>query len=171
MVNKINNSNKFLKVSQAQFCKAYEGTAYRLCALELYEDVRLPRQATSGSAGHDFFAPFGFSLKPGEGIKIPSGIRCRLMPGRFLAVFPRSGLGFKYRMQLDNTVGIIDEDYFNGDNEGHIYIKISNDSNENKTVEIKKGEAFAQGIIMRYEIAEDAGADALRTGGMGSTDR
>ena len=40
--------------------------------------------------------------------------------GWVLAVF-RSSLGFKYRLQLNNTVGIIDSDYFFSDNEGHIF--------------------------------------------------
>ena len=165
-------TNKFYKVSAAQFniaCEAMD--AFSESEINrMYEDLKLPMQATSGSAGHDFFAPFDFELNPRQGITIPTGIRCRLLHGRFLAVFPRSGLGFKFRLQLDNTVGIIDEDYFNSENEGHIFIKITNDSAENKTVKVKKSQAFAQGIIMRYEVAGDAGAQSVRNGGMGSTD-
>ena len=67
-------------------------------------------------------------------------------------IFPRSGLGFKYRLQLNNTVGIIDEDYFYSDNEGHIFIKLTNDSNEGKMLQIKAGEAFAQGIFVPFGI-------------------
>lgn len=37
---------------------------------------------------------------------------------------------------MNNTVGIIDSDYFFSDNEGHIFMKITNDSNEGKTVEV-----------------------------------
>jgi len=164
--------NKFYKVTQAQFQAAYdERYAFSKSEiLQIYKDLKLPAQATSASAGHDFFAPFDFKLAPRQGITVPTGIRCRLLSGRFLAVFPRSGLGFKFRLQLDNTVGIIDEDYFNGDNEGHIFIKLTNDSAENKTVEVKKGQAFAQGIIMRYEIAQGAEASNQRRGGIGSTD-
>ena len=61
-----------------------------------------------------------------------------------LQCYPRSGLGFKFRLQLNNTVGIIDSDYYNSDNEGHIFAKITNDTKEGKTVEIPGTE---QGIM------------------------
>ena len=57
-----------------------------------------------------------------------------MQPEWVLKCYPRSGLGFKYRLQLNNTVGIIDSDYFYSDNEGHIFAKLTNDSNENKTL-------------------------------------
>ena len=87
-------------------------------AVAAYERIRLPERATSGSAGYDFFAPVGFELGAGEGIKIPTGIRALIEDGWVLSIYPRSGLGFKYRLQLDNTVGIIDSDYASSDNEG-----------------------------------------------------
>ena len=75
----------------------------------------------------------------------------------------------KYRLQLNNTVGIIDSDYFNSDNEGHIFIKITNDSNENKTVELNAGQGFAQGIFMPFGLVEDDDTTDQRNGGFGST--
>lgn len=86
-------------------------------------------------------------------------------------IYPRSGLGFKYRLQLNNTVGVIDSDYFYSDNEGHIFIKITNDSNEGKIVDVKKGQGIAQGIFMQYGIVEDDDVSELRNGGFGSTTR
>ena len=84
-------------------------------------------------------------------------------------IYPRSGLGFKFRLQLNNTVGVIDSDYFYSDNEGHIFIKITNDSNEGKIVEVKAGQGFAQGIFMQYGIVEDDDTVEERNGGFGST--
>ena len=72
-----------------------------------------------------------------------------------LQCYPRSGLGFKFRLQLNNTVGIIDSDYYNSDNEGHIFAKITNDTKEGKTVEIPAGTGFMQGIFMEYGITVD----------------
>ena len=86
-----------------------------------------------------------------------------------MKLYPRSGLGFKYRLQLNNTVGIIDSDYFYSDNEGHIFAKITNDSNEGKTVELKAGEGFMQGIFLEYGITVDDDATEIRNGGLGST--
>ena len=84
-------------------------------------------------------------------------------------IYPRSGLGFKYRLQLNNTVGVIDSDYFNSDNEGHIFIKMTNDSNEGKIVDVKAGQGIAQGIFMQYGIVEDDDVSETRNGGFGST--
>ena len=83
----------------------------------------------------------------------------------------RSGLGFKYRLQLNNTVGIIDSDYFYSDNEGHIFVKLTNDSKENKTVIVEAGQGFVQGLFIPFGITEDDNVSALRNGGFGSTTR
>ena len=138
-------------------------------AKDAYEIIKLPKRATKGSAGYDFYAPFDFTLKPGETIKIPTGIRCKMEEGWVLKIYPRSGLGFKYRLQLNNTVGIIDSDYYYSDNEGHIMIKVTNDSNENKTVDVQKGQGFAQGIFVEFGITYDDDTTDERNGGFGST--
>lgn len=163
---------KFYKVSKKQFINDFKDSFsnYDLSAIEnIYDNIKLPKRATVGSAGYDFYTPIDFTLKPHETVKIPTGIRVSINSGWFLAIFPRSGLGFKYRLQLNNTVGIIDSDYFNSDNEGHIFIKITNDSNENKTVELKMGQGFGQGIFMPFGIVEDDDTTDKRNGGFGST--
>lgn len=163
---------RFLKVSPENFMEAVRGDFPQYAesdVREMYEALRLPRRATSGSAGYDFFAPFPFSLAPGQTIKIPTGIRVRMDEGWVLKLYPRSGLGFKYRLQMNNTVGIIDSDYFFSDNEGHIFIKMTNDTNEGRTVEVKQGTGFAQGIFLEYGITEDDAAEGVRNGGLGST--
>lgn len=162
---------QFSKVSFENFCDAWAddfgGTPDEIKVI--YDEIMLPRRATSGSAGYDVFSPVDFTLKPGETIKIPTGIRCEIEEGWVLKVYPRSGLGFKFRLQLNNTVGIIDSDYFYSDNEGHIFIKITNDSNEGKIVEVKKGQGFAQGIFAEYGITFDDDVTDVRNGGFGST--
>lgn len=86
-----------------------------------------------------------------------------------MAIVPRSGLGFKFRLQLDNTIGIIDSDYSGSSNEGHIWAKITNDGREGKTLNIAKGEGFAQGIVLPFYLMDDDDANAVRDGGFGST--
>ena len=134
-------------------------------------EIRLPRRATSGSAGYDFFAPAAFELAPGETILLPTGVRAKMDDGWVLMLFPRSGLGFKYRLQLNNTVGVIDSDYFYAKNEGHIMLKLTNDSNEGKTLSVAAGDAVAQGVFLPYGITADDDAEGVREGGFGSTDR
>lgn len=163
---------KFMKVSKEQFAEGWQDTFGEISDEELeciYESVKLPKRATSGSAGYDFFSPLTFELKPQETIKIPTGIRVQMEEGWVLKVYPRSGLGFKYRLQLNNTVGIIDSDYFYSDNEGHMFIKITNDSNEGKVINVEAGTGFAQGIFVEYGITVDDDVVEIRNGGFGST--
>lgn len=135
-----------------------------------YRELKKPKRATIGSAGYDFFSPISFKLKPGQTIKIPTCMKCCLNRGNVLLIFPRSSLGFKYRLQLDNTVGVIDEDYYeNESNEGHIFIKITNDSTSGKTLNVNCGDAIAQGVIVGYCVTEDDDVSTFRTGGIGST--
>ena len=108
-------------------------------------------------------------MAPRETVKIPTGIRVHMEEEWVLKCYPRSGLGFKYRLQLNNTVGIIDSDYYHSDNEGHIFAKITNDSNEDKTVELKAGNGFMQGIFVEYGITVDDDVQTVRNGGFGST--
>ncbi len=163
---------KFHKVSPEQFTEDWKDTFGETDDEKInriYEDIKLPKRATSGSAGYDFFAPIEILLAPGETIKVPTGIRVEMEENWVLKCYPRSGLGFKYRLQLNNTVGIIDSDYFYSDNEGHIFSKITNDTNEGKTIEIPVGTGFMQGIFVEYGITVDDDADAVRNGGFGST--
>lgn len=169
----MNRIAQFEKVSFGQFLKDYSDTFdYGQPEDEIkkiWDDIKLPTRATTGSAGYDFATPIDFTLEAGKTIKIPTGIRCRIDDGWVLKIYPRSGLGFKYRLQLNNTVGIIDSDYYNSENEGHIFVKITNDSNEDKIIILKNGNGFAQGIFVPYGITIDDEADGVRNGGFGST--
>ena len=156
---------QFYKVSKEQFFADFEGEN----AAAIYEAIKLPKRATVGSAGYDFFAPIDITLAPGETAKIATGIRVRIDDGWVLKLYPRSGLGFKFRLQMNNTVGIIDSDYYNSDNEGHIFAKLTNDTNENKVVELKADTGFMQGIFVEYGITVDDDVTDVRNGGFGST--
>lgn len=163
---------QFHKVSFEQFKEGFIdsfGTFREEEIREIYEGIRLPRRATKGSAGYDFFAPLPLSIAPGKTVKIPTGIRVEMQENWVLKCYPRSGLGFKYRLQLNNTVGIIDSDYFYSDNEGHIFAKLTNDTKEGKAVEIEAGSGFMQGIFVEYGITMDDDVSAARNGGFGST--
>ena len=138
---------------------------------KVYDSIKLPKRATMGSAGYDFFVPIDLDIVPNTTVKVPTGIRCKMKKNYVLQIYRRSGLGFKYRLQLDNTVGIIDSDYYNSDNEGHIFIKITNDTQEGKTIELKQGDGFAQGIFNKYYLAKENRVNTKRNGGFGSTNQ
>ncbi len=163
---------QFFKVSPRLFLEAMREMFPQYSEEEIrdmYENLKLPNRATMGSAGYDFHAPFAFSLAPGEVLTIPTGVRVKMDESWVLELYPRSGLGFKYRLQMNNTVGIIDSDYYYSDNEGHIFVKLKNDSHENKTLEVAQGAGFVQGIFLEYGITVDDDAQGVRNGGFGST--
>lgn len=144
---------QFKKVSLKQFTKDWQNT-FPCASSEdckfIYDSIKLPSRATKGSAGYDFFAPTAIALSPGKSITIPTGIRVFIEDGWVLKCYPRSGLGSKFRLQLNNTVGIID-------------------SKENKSVAIKEQTGFVQGIFVPFGITIDDTANAERNGGFGST--
>ena len=161
---------KFEKVSFEQFKKDWSDTFYVTDGIEkIYEDIKLPKRATSGSAGYDFYAPMAFELKPGETIKIPTGIRVKINDGWVLKLYPRSGLGFKFRVQMNNTVGIIDSDYYNSDNAGPIVCQLTHDPNEAKPGARNKGTGGCLGRFGEYGITFDDDVTDERNGGFGST--
>lgn len=162
---------KFEKVSLNQYVndmqKNFNFSNEQL--IEFYNNIVLPKRATVGSAGYDFKLPFSITLRPNETKKIPTGIRVKMEQNYVLLLLPRSSLGFKYRMQLDNTVGVIDSDYYYSDNEGHIILKVSNDTKEEKVLELEKNKGICQGIFFEYGITIDDDTVEERNGGFGST--
>ena len=156
---------KFEKVSEKQFLNDLNNIE---CANnDAYSNIQIPKRATKGSAGYDFYSPITVTLKPNQSIKIPTGIRCKIEDGYVLSLYPRSSLGFKYQMSLLNTVGIIDADYYNADNEGHIIVGIINRGDSELV--INSGDRFVQGIFTKFFLAEEADNNIERHGGFGST--
>ena len=155
---------RFLRVSDAQFAADWRDA---FPGEPTPDFPGLPRRATAGSAGYDFFAPKAFELRPGETVRIPTGVRARIDAGWVLMLFPRSGLGFRHQVRLSNTVGIIDSDYAFAENEGHIQVSLRNPME--KDLVIGKGERFCQGILLPYGQAAEEETFTERRGGMGST--
>lgn len=140
---------------------------HELTEEELFEEwknIKLPQRATIGSAGYDFCLPMDVQLSDKSAL-IPTGIRAKIADGWVLMLFPRSGLGTKYGFALDNTVGIIDSDYFHADNEGHIMAKV----HVNNPLNMKASERFMQGVFVPFGMASNGNTTMMRHGGLGST--
>lgn len=146
----------FEKISFEQFKKDVRDDK------ELYEKFGLPSRETSAAAGYDFYLLEDLEIKPNEIVKLPTGVKAHYWNDEMLLIIVRSSTGFKYNIRLVNQVGVIDADYYNNtDNEGHIFIKIQNEGD--KTVSFKAGEAFAQGIFVKYLTTDsDKGLDRKR---------
>ena len=165
---------KFYKVSYTQFKKDLKEYGFDFDedeTIKIYDNIKLPKRATKYSAGYDFYSPFDLNLKNKKSLKFPTGIRCEMDENVVLLLFPRSGLGFKHRMALDNTTGVIDADYFNAKNEGHIGAKIHFENERLLGLNIKQGEAYMQGIFINYLKTSDDESNEVRIGGFGSTSK
>lgn len=163
---------KFYKVSYEQFKKDVYNCGFTYIKeneiKEIYDNIKLPKRATKTSAGYDFYSPFYIDIEKGNSVRFPTGIRCEMDDDVVLLLVPRSGLGFKYGLALENTIGVIDSDYFNAKNEGHIGAKIHTNNIE---IAIIQGEAYMQGIFVRYLKTFDDDTKDIRLGGFGSTDK
>lgn len=162
---------KFEKISKKQWYADNQSTDNPYISDENYNDIKLPKRATKYSAGYDFYAPYNISIPPHKSVIIPTGIRWATYGDHYtvLMLYPRSGLGFKHGIRLMNTTGVIDADYYQSDNEGHIMLKLYNPSDNE--VSIPKGKGMVQGIIMPYYVVDDDVVDEERNGGFGSTDK
>lgn len=152
------NMNKFEIVSEKVL------NDYNLAA----GDIILPTRSTKGSAGYDIYTPVDLEITGHMTQIVPLGIKAQINHGYYLQVVPRSSVGIKKHLMLSNTVGVIDEDYYNNpDNEGMIFCGFYNYKDEN--VKIKKGERIAQAIFLPYAVTDDDDVEHERTGGIGST--
>lgn len=166
----MNRVAQFEKVSFEQFRKDWIdtfGEKKNVDIKEIYDNIKLPKRATKGSAGHDISIPFTTSIDPGYTLKIPTGIRCKMDNNYVMLVFPRSSLGIKKGMVILNTIPVIDGDYYEADNEGHIFICIKNTSNN--TMLLNAGDNIVQAIFIEYGVADTNCIKTKRTGGIGST--
>ena len=153
----------FEKISFKQFEK--DITSDR----KLYEEYTVPKRATEYSAGYDFIALQDYVIKKHETLKIPTGIKAQMNNGEVLLLVIRSSIGFKYNVRMCNQVGVIDKDYYNNnENEGHIFIKLQNEGEEDFVV--KKNNKIVQGIFIKYLTTDnEEKINIKRVGGIGST--
>lgn len=153
---------KFEKISQ------YQWDIDTNCDF-LYSKILHPKRGTKKSAGYDFFSPVELIIPAHEMAKVPTGIKVCMNDDEILSIYPRSSIGFKTGIRLANTVGIIDADYYNNNNnEGHIFIKFYNPTDTDYKINI--GDKIAQGIFTKYLIVDDEDEILTeRNGGLGST--
>lgn len=171
---------EFEKVSFNQFINdvrnyaQYDTELSNQEVLQIYNDLRLPERSTSCSAGYDFFSPVRIYIPAKTSRVFPSGIKCRFTPEEgekwHLKLYIRSSVGIKKHIVLTNGTGVIDADYYNNpDNEGDIFIALSNQSD--LPAEFKPGDKIMQGIFEIYGKTYTDNNAMSRSGGIGSTGR
>lgn len=165
---------EFEKVSWGQFQKDYvdtfgEGKTINMYDIrKIYDGIELPCRKTRFSAGHDISIPFDITLPPKERLMIPTGIRCKMETDYVMLIMPRSSLGIKKGLRISNTVPVIDSDYYDADNEGHIFVSVINDGKE--PIKFKVGDNIVQALFVPYGVADEEDIVINRIGGIGSTD-
>ncbi len=130
-------------------------------------DVEIPAYQTNGSAGMDLATAEETRIPPKTAVRIPTGLGIGVPKGYALFLFARSSLFIKKGLMLANSVGVLDSDYCGPKDE--IQLAVWNPSEE--TIELKKGERIAQGVIMPVVQATlfEALANGPSRGGFGST--
>lgn len=154
----------------------------RLKFKKLHTDAQTPVYATPGAANFDIHAiiegesktdkagqaqPPSVTVSPGNAVHIRTGLAFEVPPGWVLAVYSRSGHGFKDGVRLSNAVGQCDSDY-----RGEVMVALHNDGRKRFTV--KHGDRIAQARLEpapKVELMEIGGLSetARGTGGFGST--
>ncbi|MEZ0180266.1 dUTP diphosphatase ['Camptotheca acuminata' phytoplasma] len=136
------------------------------------KQINLPRRQTLFSSGYDFESAIDIVIEPKEVVLIPTGIKACFDNDKVLFIYPRSSLALKRSLIMPNSVGVIDSDYYNNENnEGHIFVPLYNFSDER--VVIKKNERIAQGILQNFYLTNDdfVEKDKIRQSGFGSTNK
>lgn len=154
----------FEKISFEQFRKDISDD------LELYESYSVPKRSTKESAGYDFEAIFDFTLKPGEALRIPLGIKIHMNSGEMMLLLVRSSQGYKYNVRMCNQIGLFEPDYCdNPTNEGHAWIRLQNHGEKDYVVH--KGDKICQAVFTKFLTVDDEDVtENERVGGLGSTD-
>lgn len=133
-------------------------------------DIVMPKRGSKWAAGYDITSPTQLIIAPGEMVVVYTDLRAYMPPNERLMIYPRSSLR-KKNLKLDNTVGIVDSDYYdNPDTGGNIMVLLKNTS-FNLYATVEAGERIVQGIFETYLLADGDDFDTgdIRQGGYGST--
>ena len=137
-----------------------------------FEDrgVIIPQRKTAKSAGYDIvaLADEDVYLTPGQSVNLATGLKACMEDDEVMLIFIRSSLGIKKGINLSNSCGVIDADYYNNpDNDGHFILNVINTSNEVQCIPARS--RVAQAIFVKYLTVDDDKATGERVGGIGST--
>lgn len=79
--------------------------------LAFHENFRMPTKGTQGAGAYDIYMPEAGSASDHSPTRVSLGFAAEVPEGYVAMIFPRSGVGAKHGLELNNTCGIIDSDY------------------------------------------------------------
>jgi dUTP pyrophosphatase len=134
----------------------------RIKRLPAARDLPLPSHGSPGSVGFDLRAAIDEDvvLRPGERLRVPTGLVLEIPPGWEGQVRPRSGLALRHGIGIVNAPGTIDSDY-----RGEVAVILINLGEA--PFSLKRGDRIAQLVISRVETVEWEEADTLDESGRG----
>ncbi len=137
----------------------------RLNIKKLTPDAILPKYAHPGDAGMDMYANETVVIKPGEAVKIKTGISMEIPDGYVGLMWDKSGLSTNHKIK--SLGGVIDSGY-----RGESMLGVINLGTEPYTIE--KGHKVVQMLIQKVERVEVEEVSELSdtsrgAGGFGST--
>jgi dUTP pyrophosphatase len=124
-----------------------------------------PMRATSGSAGYDISSAVDAVIPPNGRLAVSTGIAIGLPEGTYGRIAPRSGLAYKFG--IDVFAGVIDQDY-TGEVKAILY------NSGDQPFVIKTGDRIAQLVLEVIKtpdvaIVLDINDTVRGAGGFGST--
>ncbi len=137
---------------------------------KLNNNAVVPTKGSDYSAGYDLYACLDeefILIKPGEVVKVPTGIAVEIPNGYVGLIFARSGLAINKNLAPVNKVGVCDSDY-----RGEYLVALLNSGKEE--VKIKNKDRIAQLVIvpiLSVKFKEVASLTETKRGegGFGST--
>lgn len=191
---KISFIKQLLEITANAYVEA-EGTANKTILIPISycnENAKMPAYAHMTDAGMDVFAFDDITIKPGQTVLVPLGIKVAIPIGYEFQIRPKSGRALKTKLRVANTPGTIDSGYrdevcviieniepaikdieYEFDDNGNIIIKSILHGND---FTIGKGEKFAQLVLAQVQRASFMEVDDVakiendgRNGGFGSS--
>lgn len=132
----------------------------------LHPNFIKPTKGTQGAGAFDIYMPEAGSCD-GVPTVVPLGFAAEVPPNHVALLVPRSGTGFKHGVELNNTCGVIDED-FRGEWKASVKTKNGLEFNWNS------GDRVLQFLIVpiadvELEVVEELNETDRGAGGFGST--
>lgn len=112
---------------------------------KLREEAKLPYHGSEMAAGYDLSACIDkdIIIRPGETVKIGTGLAMACPPGYYGNIVSRSGMGIKRGLRIAQGTGTVDLDYT-----GEWIVALHNDSDEEQA--IHPGDRIAQVVFLPY---------------------
>ena len=129
-------------------------------------NAKMPTRGSKYSAGLDLYSAESVEIPPQERKMVSTGLSVSIPSGCYGRVAPRSGLAYKYG--IDVFAGVIDFDF-----RGSVKVILYNSDKEN-TFKVNVGDRIAQLILEKILIPDVVNVNGLDktdrgTGGFGST--